>query len=189
MKQAIKTVTKARIDLLVDNLYGFSNQRNEEYIRSLLFYTCIKPRRIFFFKLKYFPSTKLTQEAKEKGLLSMAENEAINEGVDIKGVRFDSFLYVNKDKDEKNLAKIKILLFLLDCIPPRLSYIIIRRKLYRYFPNIVNPDFLIALRSLLSQDIDTQILRAGILGRYAYFIGYYVKQYTKNMLYLLSPRG
>lgn len=180
MKEAIKTVTKAKIDLLVDNIYGFPNQYNEEYIRSLLFYTYIKPKRIFFFKLKYFPSTRLTKEAKEKGLLSLAESEAINEGVDIKGVRFDSFLYVNKNKSEKNLAKVKILLFLLDCIPPSISYIIIRKKLYRYFPNIINPDLLIVLRSFLSFDIDTQILRAGIVGRYAYFIIHYVWQYARS---------
>jgi radical SAM superfamily enzyme YgiQ (UPF0313 family) len=181
MKEAIKTITRSKIDLLVDNLYGFSNQDNEEYIRSLIFYTYIKPRRIFFFKLKYFPSTKLTRDAKENGLISAAESEAVNEGVDIKGVRFDSFLYLNKEREEKNLAKIKMLLFLLDCIPPGLSYLIIRKKLYRFFPSIMNPDFLIALRSLLSYDIDTQILRSGILGRYAYFVIYYFKEYLSSL--------
>jgi len=159
--------------LLVDNIFGFPNQEIEEYLDSVSFYAARKPQRIFFYKLKYYPNTALTKKAIENGFISSSRCEDIWEGRDKDGVYFDSIIKDEAGKD-KTSVKIRILLYLLDCLPAAFARFVVKKRLYRFLPAIFNPAVFISLRTMIATDPDSRVLRSRIFNRYMDFIKKYL---------------
>ncbi len=181
--RAIKLIRDFDLRLLVDNIFGFPNQEVEEYLDSVSFYALKKPQRIFFYKLKYYPNTALTRKAVENGFISSSRLEDILEGRDKDGVYFNSII---KDKtiENKTSAKIRILLYLLDCLPAAFIRYVIKKRLYRFLPAIFNPAVFISLRTMVATDPDSRVLRSRIFSRYTYFIKKILKAQRDRVTHL-----
>ncbi len=168
MLKAMRLIKDARLELICDNIFGVPVVNDDAYIRSLLPYTDIKPDRILFNQLKYFPRVPITEKAREENFISAGRYESIMEGQDQKGV----FLGPDeRDRQiQKNSLKMKSFLFLMDCLPKTWAKFIINKRLYRYFPAFINPAFVLILRTFLSSDTDTRYFKRRTLSRYGYHL-------------------
>ena len=164
MHRAMRLVKEAQLELICDNIFDVPGQDDESYINSLLPYTDIKPDRILFNQLKYFPRVPITEKASTEKALSPERYNLIMEGQDQKGI----YLGPDEDrrKDRKSFVKMKAFLYLMDCLPKTWSRFIINKRLYRYFPHFINPAFFLVLRTLFSSDTDTQYFKRRTLSRY-----------------------
>jgi len=169
MEQAIRLMKKAKIEQLTQNLLDLPGQEEEKFIQSMEFYTRVKPTRIYFYKLKYYPKITLTEKAKKEGWLSFSRFEEILDGRNPGGFCVNSFLEKKKEKNTDSV-KIMTLLLLMDIFPSRVTSYIIRKGFYKYFPSRINPAILILLRTILSFDLESRLFLKGAIFRYSYFI-------------------
>jgi radical SAM superfamily enzyme YgiQ (UPF0313 family) len=169
MEKAIRLILEKRIDVLVDNLFGFPGYDHEKYIESLMVYTRLKPTRNYFYQLKYYPNTVLAAQAKEKGWISPARYEDMMDGLDLDNLRIETGRGGKKKKD-KELLKMQILFIIMDLVPRRVTRRIIQHKLYRYLPAFISPVLLTICRTLATFDLETRIFRASMIMKYAYFL-------------------
>ncbi len=169
MRRAMELIKEARLELICDNIFNVPAQDDEQYIQTLLPYTDIKPHRIIFNQLKYYPGVAITEKAKREGFIGEERYRMILDGADQKGVYLDEV--VLKERERKSFVKMKVFLYLMDCFPKKFSRYVIMKKIYRYFPGIFNPAFFLMFRTLFSSDSDTQYLKQRTLARYRYHIG------------------
>jgi len=157
------------INLLVDNMYGFPGQDEGSLIHLTSFYTYRKPKRIFFYRLKYFPNTSITRKVQESNELSALVSREILDGKVKGGIALDSFLY-SKNNGSRIYSRLQFCFFLLDALPGRITRFIIKNRLYRYYPSFLNPALFVAMRTILANDVDSQLLRSRIIPRYISFM-------------------
>jgi len=167
--KAMNTIQDESINLLVDNIYGFPGQDEESLIHLASFYTHRKPKRIFFYKLKYFPNTIIMKKAQESNELSVFASQEILDGKIEGGLSLDSFMRSRKN-GSKIYPRLQFFFFLLDILPGRMTRYIIKNRLYRYYPSFLNPALFVAMRTIFASDIDTRLLRSRIIPRYISFM-------------------
>lgn len=169
MEKAISLIKKAGIALSVDNIVGLPDQNNDDLIDSIRFYSKIRPDRIYFFKLQYYPNTQITKKAKESGLFSKEIYEDLLDGKCSDVFRMKSL--ISKEKElNKDVIRINILLFLMDFLSGKTIENIINKKSYKYFPTIFDPYFIFVIRRMMSSDAEAKLYRKSTLKRYSYFI-------------------
>ncbi len=179
MENAIRTIKKEKIDVVVDNLFGFPDYDDEKYIQSLMHYTRTKPTRNYFYKLKYYPNTVIAQESLKKGLLSHSRYEEILEGKNLDGLRIESGHKKRTNGDIKSI-KMQVLFVIMDLIPRQITGYIIRKRLYHYLPILLNPAVLTVLRTIISSDFESRLFRSEVLWRYGYFLKQKILNNKKN---------
>lgn len=164
MKRAIELIKKEKIRLMTDSIFDLPDQKEEDIIASAFQYADIKPKRIYYYMLRYYPNTVITKKAKQTGWLTAQRYEEIMDGINV-----TSFA-IGGDKVNKNSIKFQILFYVIDLIPKRISYYIIKKRIYRFFPAIFGPAIIVILRNLFAFDMNARLLRAGAFYRYGYFI-------------------
>ncbi len=169
MENAISLIKKANIALSVDNIVGLPEQKEDDLIDSIKFYSKIRPNRIYFFKLQYYPNTQITKRARETGLFTDEGYDDLLEGKCSDVFRMKS-LVARKRRLNKNMIRINTLLFLMDFLPGEMIDRIIEKKTYLYFPTLFDPYFIFIIRRLLSADAEAGLYRESTLSRYRYYI-------------------
>jgi radical SAM superfamily enzyme YgiQ (UPF0313 family) len=164
MQKAVDIIKKQKILLMTDSLFDLPGQKEEDIISSAYRYVDIKPKRIYFYMLRYYPNTLITQEAKKRGWLTAERFQQVMDGVNV-----TSFA-IGGDRVNNNTIKFQILFYLIDLLPKKLSRFIIDKKIYRHFPVIFGPAIIVILRNLVSFDMNAKILRKGAIIRYSYFM-------------------
>ena len=180
MLQAMRLVKEAGLELICDNIFGAPGQDDEQYVQSLLPFTDVKPDRILFNQLKYFPHVPITEKARTERFISSERYHFIMEGQDQEGV----YLGTEEGRptsNRKGFIKMKGFLFLMDSLPATWSRAVIKKKLYRYFPSFINPSFIMASRTLFSSDTDTKFFKRRMLSRYRYHLIQWVKARFKTL--------
>ncbi len=168
MAQAIRLIKGSKITIAVDNIFGLPGQDVDEFMRSLLFYVPVRPDRILFYTLKYYPLIDVTLFARQNGYLSDEKFEAIMEGRDAGGLCVDSFL--DKRGDPPNVFRgVRNFLAVFDCLPGKAIRFIIEKKKYRSFLGFLNPAILFIVRTLFATDSDSVYMKATACSRYFYF--------------------
>ncbi|MCK4994210.1 MAG: cobalamin-dependent protein [Candidatus Omnitrophica bacterium] len=180
IEEAIKLIKGSRIQLAVDNLFGLPGQSCEEVIQLNMRYTYFQPNRIFFFQLKYYPSTPILSKAVEKGFVSAGRYEDIVKGIDPGGVQIKTF-FSKKDPADRDLMQMKMFLFSFDLLPGKVIRFLAEKKLYRWFPICIDISVLMLFRTLLSRDFDSRQRIEEALYKYGYFM-------KKKALSLLKGR-
>ncbi len=173
LREAIQKVQKAKIEILVDNIFDLPGQTEDDITQAALIYSGLKPTRIYYYMLRYYPNTAITKQARDEGWISARRYAEIMDGVDVKSFALEG------DRTDKNSIRFNILFSLIDLIPAKISRYIIKRKLYRYFPSFVSPAVILILRNIVSWDLNARLLREGAFYRYIYFI-------KKKIFYLIG---
>ncbi len=164
MSRALELVKKERIHLMTDSIFNLPGQTEEDIISSALQYTEIKPKRIYYYMLRYYPNTAITRRARQNNWLTADRYEEILEGINV-----TSFA-IGGDGVNQDSIRFQILFYLIDLLPRKLSRYIIKKKIYRYFPVVFGPAIIVILRNLLAFDLNARLLRAGAFWRYGYFL-------------------
>jgi len=164
LEMSIRKVQKAGIEILVDNIFDLPGQTEKDIIRSAIIYSRLKPTRIYYYMLRYYPNTAITRQARKKGWISPERYGEVMEGANV-----ESFA-LGGDAINKNSIRFNILFSLIDLIPPGISRYIIKKRLYRFFPAFISPAVILILRNIASRDLNARILRKAAVRRYAYFM-------------------
>jgi len=168
MLKAMRLIKEAKMELICDNIFGVPVENDERYIQSLLPYADIKPDRVLFNQLKYFPRVPITEKAREKNFISAQRYDAIMDGQDQKGIFLGPSAASRGDR--RQLIQKKLFLYSLDWLPKTWTRFIINKRLYRYFPTFINPAFVPVLRTFFSSDTDTRYFKRRTLSRYWYHL-------------------
>jgi hypothetical protein len=180
MERAIRLILKAKIELLVENIINISGQEPDDIVRINMPYTRLRPNRILFYTLKYYPNYQITRKAQKEGRLDPALVDAIEQGSDYERFAITSLL-AGKNRENRELVKAQKLLFVMDIVPGRILRYIIRKRLYRFFPVIFSPALLLIARALLSPDEESRCARNVIFGRYYFFLKKKIFTRRKNI--------
>lgn len=164
MERAINLIKDAKILLMTDSIFDLPGQVEEDIINCAYHYVDVRPKRIYFYMLRYYPRTALTQTAKDRSLLTSERFEEVMEGVNV-----TSFA-IGGDKVNKKTIKFQILFYLIDLLPKKVSRYIIDKKLYNFFPVIFGPAIIVILRNLVAFDMNAKILRKGAISRYIHYM-------------------
>jgi radical SAM superfamily enzyme YgiQ (UPF0313 family) len=164
MKQAIKLIQDNKILLMTDSIFDLPGQTEKDIIEAAYAYVDIRPRRIYFYMLRYYPSTHMTQAAKDRGWITPQRYDEV-----VNGVNVTSFA-IGGDKVSKRTLQFQILFYLIDLLPRGWSRYILDRKLYDHFPTIIGPAIIVILRNLVAFDMNARILRKGAFSRYIHYI-------------------
>ena len=133
--QAARLIKKSGINLSIDHILGLPYEWEEEQIMAANFYNQLKPSRVNCYWLTYFPKIEIIKEAKEAGLISEDAVMCIENGF---GKTDDDENDEEIPRDRKLLfGKFRTLFHLMPLIPPKLTHLIIKNRLYRFLPSSV----------------------------------------------------
>ncbi len=162
--RAISLAQEAGIDIMVDNIFDLPGLKAEDVFTSARIYTKIKPTRIYYYMLRYYPNTRITRQASREGWISPQRHEEILEGINAQSFAMGGDL-VNDTSVKYNL-----MFSLIDLLPRKISRFMINRRLYRYFPGFLTPPLILILRNIFARDLNARLLRKSMFRRYLYFI-------------------
>jgi hypothetical protein len=127
-------------------------------------YTEIKPTRIYYYMLRYYPNTHITSDAYQEGWITPEKHEDIMNGNNAQSFAMGGDL-VNAES-----IKYQMLFSLIDLLPKTLSKMMINKQFYRKFPAFLTPPLIMILRNIFAMDLNARLLRASAIHRYFYFI-------------------
>lgn len=162
--RAIRLVQDSRIDIMVDNIFDLPGLTKEDVLTSARIYTEIKPTRIYYYMLRYYPNTRITGQASREGWISKQRHEEI-----LDGINAQSFA-MGGDLANKNSVKYNLMFSLIDLLPKKISKFMVNRRLYRYFPRFLSPPLILILRNIFARDLNARLLRESMIQRYFYFV-------------------
>lgn len=160
IKQAIDIIKKEGISLVTDNIFGLPGQKLEDIIELARCYNQKRVSRIYFFWLRFYPRVKITEWAKDQGLLHAQQYEDIMDGK--RSAPFSR----GGDTSDSGFIKLQFLIFLISFLPPKLITWLIERRIYRYLPTIFSPAVLATFTSLFSLAFNDRIVHKKELIRY-----------------------
>ena len=158
---AIDILKNEKIRIIADNIVGLPGQQEADLIRMAEFYNQRRVNRIYFFWLRYYPGTAITEYARETGVLSPDEYELIMDGAPSRPF--------SRGGNTMNAewTGLQFLLILIPLLPARAVTWIIQKKLYRYFGKFRSPGIFAALTSLFSTAYNDKILIRREIARYS----------------------
>ncbi|MBU1996951.1 MAG: radical SAM protein [Candidatus Omnitrophica bacterium] len=168
MINAIRIIKETKIQLVCDNIFDVPGQDNEIFMNSLLNYTEVKPNRLIFNKLKYYPNCEITEKAKRGSFIPKEQYDHIMEGQDQEGACLNSIS--SNEKYKKDNTRMRSFLYIMDIFPKSITKYMIKNKVYRYFPSIFNPAIFYFYRILFSFDHDTKLFKKRTINRYFYYV-------------------
>jgi radical SAM superfamily enzyme YgiQ (UPF0313 family) len=164
MENAIRLIKQKKINLVTGDLLGFPSQDDESILKSAELYSEIRPERSYIFILKYYPNTLITKKCVESGFIKEEDHEKILEGF------YGKFLTKDGNMTDKKVIQFLFLFFLIRVFPRNITRIIIKRKIYRYFPVFFTPALLSIFNNFTSATIESRFNRLTALYRYSFFI-------------------
>ncbi|MFC1591480.1 B12-binding domain-containing radical SAM protein [Thermodesulfobacteriota bacterium] len=126
--RAITAFKKNGVMVQVDHMLGIPGDSIEIQERSVAFYNTCRPNLISIFWLTYYPQTKITDIAREQGLLSDADMDSIAAGIGLTGA---SYLTGGSMKDPRAFFCVSLLLNYLPILPRPLVTLLLKTRLYR----------------------------------------------------------
>lgn len=126
IEEVIKMIKATKMMVQVDHMLGIPGATTTMEENSLLFYKKLNPELVSVFWLTYYPGTKITRIAKEKGVLSEKELEDIENG----------FITANMHnggsvKEKEEFYGLSFLFNFLRYIPYPILKTIIKKKIYK----------------------------------------------------------
>jgi radical SAM superfamily enzyme YgiQ (UPF0313 family) len=151
------------IYVVCDSIFGFPDETEEELLQLASFYNENPPNHCENFWLRFYPKTEITEWALEKDYISPEKNELIEKG------EF-SFGLVRRGEVQgraNHADKIMGLLGVYPFLTKALRGLIIKKRLYRFFPPIPSLFLLVIVRIFNHPRFDFNTART--IKRYLYF--------------------
>ncbi len=180
IKKAIDTILEQGISLVADNILGLPGQTQEDILELVRFYNQRRVGRIYSFWLRYYPRVKITEWAKDQGILNDKQYDDIMEGK--AGRPFSR----GGDTSRKDLIKLQTLIFLIPFCPKNIITWLAEKNRYRYLPSFFSPAVLAAFTSLFSRAFNDKIVREKVLVRYCGGLIKEIIMFLQNFLSVCS---
>jgi len=126
----IRTINLCRqygIFCALNNIIGLPGETENEILELAKFYAHNKPPRITTYSLVFYPGTKITEIAREKGLLDDQQMDKLIESPEAISNTLASKFH------NRMLYKYKWLLLLSRLLPKRVGLFIIKKRIFKYF--------------------------------------------------------
>jgi radical SAM superfamily enzyme YgiQ (UPF0313 family) len=139
IKSAISQLKRTKIFLNVDVILGIPGQDAQELVDMAVFLNTYRPDAAIIFPLRYYPKTGIVDVARKNNILKDADVREIEKkgSLSAKG---------NRSVLPAGMARLGDLVFMSPFIPSSLLKLIVRKKLYAYFPK--NNKFFLRLLSV-----------------------------------------
>ena len=128
VRRTIRLLKNAEILTICENMLALPTQTEEDLINMLRFYNETRPNRLSLYFIRYYPKTEIIHTALEHNILTAADVEDINRGLNAR-----SFIQGGTIQ-EKTFAKIQGFLTFIPVLPRWLNNFLITIKLYRILP-------------------------------------------------------
>ncbi len=175
IKKAIDIILVEKISLVTDNIFGLPGQRQEDILRMINYYNGKRVNRIYSFWLRFYPRVRITEWAKDKGILNAEQYDDIMEG---KASRPFSR---GGDISNKDFIKLQVLIFLISFFPKSLITWLAKKNRYRYLPDFFPPAILAAFTSLFSGAFNDKIVHEKVWVRYSIGLSKEIMLISKNI--------
>jgi radical SAM superfamily enzyme YgiQ (UPF0313 family) len=123
---AIDIFQRSKIFLCTDMLIAVPAQDEKALIDSAEFFNEHKPDFIFPFWLRYYPQTKISEIAHQRGVLSNSDLKTIQSSKDFAPFRCNPF--------DRRISRLTNLMLISHLLPRRILKKVIEKKIYRWFP-------------------------------------------------------
>ena len=128
-ERAINIFKDLGIRVTVNNIFGIPGQSEEEISELAEFFNENRVTRLYFYGLRYYPKTKITQDARNAGILSEEDIYRIENGIDAV-----PFVQGGDSIKDKRLGRFRTLFTLLPYLPKGINRFLINKRIYRFFP-------------------------------------------------------
>ena len=130
IKEIIKFSKEERVPIHIDHMFGLPTQTTKDLINATKFYNEIKPEKINFFWLKYYPKTDIINIAIKKGILNKSDiNKINNNNFGKEDTRRGGS--AENMPDYKEMKRFQGLLSLIPFVPKRVISFMLNKKLYK----------------------------------------------------------
>jgi len=109
---------------------GLPTQTEDDLIHMLYFYDEARPNRLSNYFLRYYPKTKIIESALEHHMLTPADVEEVNRGLNAR-----SFIQGGTIQ-KKNFVKLQSYLMFIPYLPKWVTRVLTKIKIYRILPNL-----------------------------------------------------
>jgi len=163
-ERVVDLIQDKKISLTVDTILGIPGQTEQDDIEFIKF--CIRKgiKNIYFGWLRYFPNTAITIQSKEKGYITTAKYEEINNGLNTR------IHTLGGDTGGKEFSGFMLLARLTKMFPDFIINFIIKNQIYRRLPRIIPLKLTIYLWESSVRSYDHIIFSKMDVCRYRYFI-------------------
>ena len=127
--EAIIMLNDVGILTVIDHMLGIPGDTIKNQEEAVMFYNQFRPKLINLFYLSYFPKTKITEMAFNKGILNTQDIDDINKGLKPYNLSLDK----KSVKEHDIFQGIDLLLRYLPFLPSRFVRFIIVNKIYNKF--------------------------------------------------------
>lgn len=140
LKRVFSILKKNKILCSVDNIIGLPNENLLDIQEMVEFYNEMRPGKIEIFYLKYFPKTEIGKIAGlDNNVLKKIDNGEINAtGIGVNKKEEVGLLNI----DVKETSRLILVCALIYIFPKKMVNYILKKKLYRFFPCILNANFI-----------------------------------------------
>jgi len=160
IRNSINIIREARISIVADNIVGLPNQTENDIIEMATFYNENRVNRIYFFWLRCYPGTPITELAKQRGIINKTQYEEIMDG------------HVTRpfSRGGSNINKewlgFQFFIFISQLLPKNFVRWLIKKKAYKHLHYVNSPGILAGLSTLFSSSKNDRILIKRELSRY-----------------------
>ncbi len=161
IERAIDIIKEEKISLVTDNIFGLPGQNEEDVLELARFYNRKRVSRIYFFWLRFYPGTRISEWAKSEGFISKEQYEMVMNGAG--GRPFSR----GGDTATAGAVKLQVLVFLMSLLPRRVIDRIIDSGMYRRLPGILPPAVLAMFTSLFSPALNDRLVHKKEILRYS----------------------
>ena len=122
-----RLLRKYKIPFTIGHICGMSNNAEKESIDSFRIYSRLKPMRVNFYFLTYYPGTELTRKALKDGILT---KEKYSERISGHSTSY----FETGDISIKEYQRLKSIAQMIPFLPYKIMDIVIKKKLYKILP-------------------------------------------------------
>ncbi|HOC93509.1 MAG TPA: radical SAM protein [bacterium] len=146
-RRSVALLKERGIRVLLDHIIGLPGDTEEMMEDAARFYNELRPTRLLVFWLSYFPGTEILAAASASGLLSEAEVESINAGME------GSFYAGHGGRRISMFMRFIAFFSMIPLLPRGAVDFMIRKKLYRRMPpSSTMSKIAVALNALITRD-------------------------------------
>lgn len=130
--RASELCRRYNIRVVVDNIIGYPEEKENDLLEMAEFYNKYRPHRICIFWLVYYPRTSIVEIAKKRGVLDKSDIDKLEEEP------YDTANTLYNKAHAKQKKRYYLFLVLYHLLPAKLFGWMLKNKLFRFLPTI-NP--------------------------------------------------
>lgn len=132
--KALKLLYQSKIPFNIDHIVGLPGDSFEYQIKALSLYNEVRPNRLLFFFITFYPDTEISDIAEKEGILDEELKTLINEGKSDSDEQFGSIVDENT---RKMMGQLRFLFGYLPLLPKSIVKFMLKPYIIRFLPNSI----------------------------------------------------